>query len=286
LPPKRGLLRALQATGREFAVLPIAVSYERVPEEQALLRELSGGARSRMSVKAIVEWTAKAFQGRVELGRVHIACGQPQELNLDTDVRALAERIVAEQQHNTVISRFHLRVFLSQAKLEHVDEEWLVKAIQQRGGRVLASETTLPSEVPPALEQSLRNQWVHWFYPDALALFPDDPAIRDHVARYDWARMADQAPPSANTDLRLRELCRELFRPVIDDYALVAERAKSQPPTAPFGPRTVIREHPSAYLPRLEDAFRALSERGAVAEIRPGEYHLTSNDNDQPEVRP
>ena len=35
LPPKRGLLRALQGTGRPAAIFPIAISYERIPEESA-----------------------------------------------------------------------------------------------------------------------------------------------------------------------------------------------------------------------------------------------------------
>ena len=55
LPPKRGLLRALQGTGRPSALIPIAISYERIPEESAFERELSGGRRSAMSLEAIVD---------------------------------------------------------------------------------------------------------------------------------------------------------------------------------------------------------------------------------------
>src|SRR4029453_14422529 len=93
LPPKRGLLRALTGTGRPSALIPIAISYERIPEEGAFERELCGGRRSAMSLEAILRWLLARARGQVDLGPIHIACGEPQLLDEGTDVQELARHV-------------------------------------------------------------------------------------------------------------------------------------------------------------------------------------------------
>jgi fatty acyl-CoA reductase len=280
LPPKRGLLRALQATGRSFAVLPLAISYERVPEESAFDRELRGGKRSSMSLEAIVRWLVCLARGQVQLGRVHIACGSPLRLDGTTDVQGLARSVAAELQRETVVTSFHLRMFLThglsaeslraEGGVEGIDEAFLADAIERRGGRVLRSETPLPPDPAPSLLQSLQNQWIHWFYADALALFPEDKAVRDQAARHSWTALdtaADVADP------RVRAVVRALFNPVIEAYELVTQHVSDAPPElTSTGPLSMVQAHPAAYLPHLEDAFRALSERGILLEVQPGRY--------------
>jgi hypothetical protein len=282
LAPKRGLLRALQATNRPFAVLPIAISYERVPEESAFERELRGGARSKMSVEAILRWLLALGRGEVKLGRVHMACGNPLLLDGGADVQDLARQVAAEIQHETVVTSFHLRAFLAHAfpqngtaegvaSAEQVDEAWLAKAIERRGGRVLSSDLPLPSDPSPALLQSLQSQWMHWFYPDALQLFPESRVVRDHVARHSWT-----TPKNAGDrhDPRVRCVVRALFQPVMQAYELVSQHVSESSPAlaAPTGPALRARTNPAAYLPLLEDAFSALSEHGLVRELQPGQY--------------
>jgi fatty acyl-CoA reductase len=294
LAPKRGLLRALQATQRSFAVLPLAIAYERVPEESAFERELRGGARSAMSLEAILRWLVALGRGEVKLGRVHIACGNPLLLNPASDVQGLARQVAAEMQRETVVTSFHLRAFLGHAfpqtsadsrlnggrdgapesrveqRVEGLDEAWLTQAIERRGGRVLASETPLPAAPTPALLQSLQSQWMHWFYADALQLFPDSRVVRDHVARHSWATPAGSADLS---DPRLRCVVRALFQPVLQAYELVTQHvSESAPAQGATGPALMARSHPAAYLPLLEDAFRALSEHGLLRELQPGQY--------------
>lgn len=291
LAPKRGLLRALQATDRPFAVLPLAIAYERVPEESAFERELRGGARSSMSLEAILRWLLALGRGEVKLGRVHIACGNPLILDRASDVQVLARQVAAEMQRETVITSFHLRAFLAHAfpqtgvetrldgrapesrveqRVEGLDEAWLKQAIERRGGRVLASDTPLPSAPTPALVQSLQSQWMHWFYADALQLFPDSRVVRDHVARHSWAAPSGAADVS---DARVRCVVRALFQPVLQAYELVTQHvSESAPALGATGPVLMARNHPAAYLPLLEDAFRALSEHGMVRELQPGQY--------------
>ncbi|MEO8181011.1 MAG: SDR family oxidoreductase [Deltaproteobacteria bacterium] len=296
LAPKRGLLRALQATDRPFAVLPLAIAYERVPEESAFERELRGGARSAMSLEAIVRWLVALGRGEVKLGRVHIACGNPLILDRASDVQSLARQVAAEMQRETVVTSFHLRAFLAHAfpqagvdtmpndralngrapdsrieqRVEGLDEAWLKQAIERRGGRVLASDTPLPAAPTPALLQSLQSQWMHWFYADALQLFPDSRVVRDHVARHSWAASTGAADIS---DARVRCVVRALFQPVLQAYELVTQHvSESAPAFGATGPVLMARNHPAAYLPLLEDAFRALSEHGMLRELRPGQY--------------
>ncbi|MEY4547691.1 MAG: hypothetical protein RL685_3886, partial [Pseudomonadota bacterium] len=294
LAPKRGLLRALQATNRPFALLPLAISYERVPEESAFERELTGGARSSMSLKAIVRWLVALGRGEVKLGRVHMACGTPLLLDPATDVQDLARQVAAEMQRETVVTSFHLRAFLAHAfpqdsaarsapengkspesrvepRIDGIDEAWLAKAIERRGGRVLSSDSPLPSDPTPALLQSLQSQWMHWFYADALQLFPESRVVRDHVARHQWTTPANAGDLN---DPRVRCVVRALFQPVMQAYELVTQHVSESSPAlaAPTGPALMARSHPAAYLPLLEDAFRALSDHGLLRELQPGQY--------------
>lgn len=298
LAPKRGLLRALQATDRSFAVLPLAIAYERVPEESAFERELRGGARSSMSVEAILRWLVSLGRGEVKLGRVHIACGNPLLLDSGSDVQGLARQVAAEMQRETVVTSFHLRAFLAHAfpsgngetrerapdsrvetRVEGLDEAWLKRAIERRGGRVLSSDTPLPEAPTPALLQSLQSQWMHWFYADALQLFPESRAVRDHVARHSWATPAKTADAA---DPRVRAVVRALFQPVLHAYELVTQYfcgdtphpdvSEAPPESGTTSPVLMAKSHPAAYLPLLEDAFRALSEHGVLRELEPGKY--------------
>lgn len=255
LPPKRGLLRGLQATGQTFTILPIAIAYDRVPEETALERELLGQEKPSMSLRAILRWLGELARGGVSLGRVHIACGEAAMLDADTDVHALSERVVAEQQAHTAVTRFHLRTFVT--TLEGVDESWLASAIEARGGRVLDSSLPAPERPTPAFERSLRNQWMHWFFQDALALYPNDPVIAHHVTRHTWARMNPRAP---SDDPRVQKVIDALFAPILADYALtrcMLERTEN------VDPQSIVREHAEAHLPVIEEAVALITGTSA-----------------------
>jgi nucleoside-diphosphate-sugar epimerase/1-acyl-sn-glycerol-3-phosphate acyltransferase len=268
LTPKRGLLRGLQATGRTFCVLPVAVSYDRVPEERAFERELSGGGRPGMSLSATLKWLGNMVQKKVQLGRVHLACGEPILLTPEAEVPAVAQRIVGEQQRHTVVTRFHLRVFLKTAELPGVDEHFLVQAIEARGGRVLDSELLVPASLSPALQESLLNQWRHWFHGDALQLFPESLAMADHVERHGFCQ---RPSPVDVEDPRVARLVHRLFGSVLTGYQTVA---KSLAPIAPSGavpqPIHLARELEGAHLPHVEDAYQALLERGILEKSAEG----------------
>lgn len=94
LAPKRGLLRCLQATKRTCALLPVAIRYERVPEQSAFDRELAGHPREKMQLVALLKWVMKAWRGHIDLGRIHIACGAPVMLDATSDVHAVSREVI------------------------------------------------------------------------------------------------------------------------------------------------------------------------------------------------
>jgi glycerol-3-phosphate O-acyltransferase len=254
-------------------VSPISLSYDRLPEESAFAKELSGGDKPKMSVSAIVDWLQSVAQGDVQLGRVHIAAGHPAQLDPSTDVAALSLHIVEELARNTTISLFHVRAFLAHAGLTHIDEDWLVSAIEQRGGQVLDSQEAVPTQLSSSLQQSLRNQWMHWFYPDARALFPNNFAVHDHIKRRSRLAASVLTDHVPSEDPRLRQVVEALFRPVVLDYELAVRQLGDRGSSLCFrSPKMLVRAYPVAHLPHLEDVYCALAERGILSTSTHREY--------------
>lgn len=262
LPPRQGLLRVLQATGRTFTLLPVALTYDRVPEEESLQRELRGDARPEMKLRSLLAWTTKLARGDVRLGRVHMKCGTPVVMGPDTDVRQVSQAVMSELQEATAASTHHLHSFLQRHLVEGVTEPWLRSAIERRGGTVLDSPLAVRGHVDAVTEQCMRYHWMHLFYPEARALWPQHPAIVHHTEQNGWHR-----PTRAISDVDLREprllaLLHALFEPVARDYAKVAESLGSTD-HAPrhASARSLLHEAPGAHLPHLQAALEDLAAR-------------------------
>ncbi|KAL7908061.1 acyltransferase domain-containing protein [Trichoderma velutinum] len=189
LSPRRGLLRSLQSTDKSFKILPVSISYERVPEEGAFIRETQEQERPRMSLFALIRWTYSMILGRVKLGRVHIKCGKMLELNPETDVHAVLHQVLGELQQNTILTTYHLESFvnhhrrdcrcsspcaISGTKRRSDAVNWLRKQLEERGATVLDGALSVDENHPvsPALETSLMNQWIHFFDRDTTATPP------------------------------------------------------------------------------------------------------------------
>src|SRR5204862_3660436 len=126
----------LQASGEETAMLPIAISYERVPEEASFGRELAGEDRQQMRLSSLLGWTANLVRGRVHLGRIHLAAGAPVLVDPGRDAHEIARDVTAELQRATVVTSFHLGAFLARNGLRGLSEAALAEAVRVRGGRV------------------------------------------------------------------------------------------------------------------------------------------------------
>lgn len=264
LPPRTGLLRCLQGTGEKFALLPIAISYDKIPEERSLLRELRGAPRPPMKLSGLFGGLRQLTRGELSYGRIHITCGEPVMLSPHSDVRQVGRLVMGELQANTQVSTWHLRCFLAKNDLPGVTVGWLRERIEERGGRVFDSPLR-GEEVDAAAERCMRYHWMHWFYADAREAWPAHPVLEHHARNNTWADFP-RPPKGSLGDPRMVELLRALFEPIARDYALVAAKlgSKQWAPRHP-SPRSFLHENPKSHLPDVQAAFADLVDRGILA---------------------
>jgi 1-acyl-sn-glycerol-3-phosphate acyltransferase len=268
LQPRRGLLRSLQATGVTCSVLPIAFSYDHVPEEAAFIEELKGAPKPPMRLRDLLRWTRRLRRREVSLGRAHIACGRPVVLEPNSDVYAVSHAIMGELQSKTVATTHHLRTFLDSEKdtLNDIDLRWLSNAIVQRGGSVLKTKQR-DEEVSPLIERCMRYQFAHLFYAEAALAFAGHPAIERHICKNRYAELGMPNPEAELRDPRLTQLLRAMFGPVVRDYQAVADALGE--PGQPFtvnSPVAMVQSRPgeNLHLPDVEGAFEDLTERNIL----------------------
>ncbi len=163
LPPKRGLLRVLQATGKTFTLLPVAFTYDRVPEERSFAKELGGAPKPKMRLTGLLGWAVRAWRGKVRLGRIHIACGPPVRLLPDSDVQRVADEVIQRLEEATVATTYHLEAFLARYSLDGLDHQALRREIEVRGGRVLESPLRPETGLDPRIAHTFRYQFQHHF---------------------------------------------------------------------------------------------------------------------------
>lgn len=278
LAPRRGLLRCLQATGKKFVVLPVSVSYDRVPEESTFLRELKGYPKDKMRLSNLVHWSRRMVRGEVQLGRLHVTCGTPLPFSQADDVRTFSHQVMQQLQRGMVATSFHVQSFVEAHAQEGIDAGWLQMAIQQRGGTVLRSALKPPSggAVDPTLERSLRNQWAHLFIADALAAQPNNSALAHYKEENDYLSDAIERVPQDDASGSLAQLLGLLFEPVCADYQAVARSAKRFAGKAGPVPTDQIVHH-STYkdFTTANAALRALEARGLVLRHDSSHYVVT-----------
>jgi fatty acyl-CoA reductase len=209
ITPKTGILRALQAAGSPVAIVPIAISYDRVPEEAALLEELRSGTKAPMRLAPLLRWAVRLAAGQIALGRVHLAAGTPVVLDVNADVPDVAARVMAELQRKTATTTHHLDAFLRRHPLRGVDRAWLAEQIKARGGEVLTSVLPVEDRLELDAEVCLRKNWMHFFYGDAVALFHDHPERLRAIESEHFLRQS--ASGEALRDPRLVALLHALF---------------------------------------------------------------------------
>jgi 1-acyl-sn-glycerol-3-phosphate acyltransferase len=266
LAPRRGLLRGLQATGEPIALLPLAISYERVPEELRFSEELGGAASAPPQLRRLLGWALRVARGEVDLGRIHLAAGRLVTLDLSTDVHAAARALMEQLQARVSVTTQQLHAFLDAEResLDGVDLRWLRRAVARRGGRVLDSDCAYTS-ISASAALCMRHQFEHFFYADAADAFSGNPAIEHLIRRNGYPKRdaGREAPDGA--DPHLARVLRALFAPVCRDFSAVA-RALGSPGTAPAlgSPRAALDAGRVAHLPHAEAAFEDLAARGIL----------------------
>jgi len=173
LPPKRGLLRCLQGTGLPSALIPISISYDRVPEEASFASELAGAAKPPMRLGALLRWCWSAWRGDISLGRIHIAAGRPVLLGPTSDVPTVAASVVSELREAMAVTTFHLSAYLRHHPIEGVDAASLRIALEGAGVRVLESALEPDDTIDPSVARTFGEHFL-----DRIgALGPPPPAM-------------------------------------------------------------------------------------------------------------
>lgn len=273
LPPRRGMLKCLQSTKQTCTILPVTISYDRLPEETAFLGELKGGPKPSMHLRPLLKWLRSLWKGEIHLGRIHLSCGTPLTLDPHSYLPLLGREIVAELQKGLATTTHHLRCFLKQNPELGFDLDWLRDAILRRGGKILESALGGEASIDPVAEKTLRFQWMHLFYGDAQAAFPGHPVIHHHLVRNGFTPFPRMDFAKELADPRLRALLKALFEPVCEDYALVARSVGSSERALRFQSfRDIVPLQPSAFLPNLAEAWEDLLQREILEREEGGAY--------------
>ncbi len=270
LRPKRGLIRSLQQTGAPLVALPIAIDFDRVPEEASFRSELAGDPAGRIEWGHLLRWLARLARGRVDIGHVQVTCGEPMPFDADADPHLLSQNVVDAIRSASGVSRYHLRCFLAHFEAGDLDLPFLEQAVEVRGGRLLESRLEPPPDLDPHTEMALREQWMHLFAGEALALYGDEPSIRQYLAHHHPSALSFEAlrleSRDALDDPRMKTLVSRLYEPIVHHARVVAmelgeTRAPSDPREQAALGLEVLRKHPDLYRPLIEDAVRFHAER-------------------------
>jgi 1-acyl-sn-glycerol-3-phosphate acyltransferase/nucleoside-diphosphate-sugar epimerase len=282
LAPKRGILRAIQQTGRPTVVVPLTISYDRIAEEEGFLRELDRGMKHKSGLRPLLQWTRKLLHDEIRLGRIHIRAGMPLRIEPDTDIRTLSQDIVSELQRHSATTTFHLAAFCSRHSELGIDISSLRSAIAKRGGLVIDSALGGEEKVPSLLQRTYDAQWMHLFYPDALARVPGNAAVASHVRRNGfWTPNAPRFDDTV-TDAILEAL----FEPITRDYDRVARELEKLPSSGKITAHEHVARIDGVFLGDVEDCLADLAERGVLSRDRDifrwasGVRDLTSYRND------
>jgi 1-acyl-sn-glycerol-3-phosphate acyltransferase/nucleoside-diphosphate-sugar epimerase len=264
LAPKRGILRAIQQTGRSAVVVPLSIAYDRIAEEEGFLRELDRGMKHKSGLIPLLQWTRKLLRDEVRLGRIHIRAGVPLRLDPDTDIRTLSQDIISELQRQSTVTTFHIKAFCAKHRALGIDPNELRTAIVRRGGMVIDSVLGGEDRVPELLQRTYDAQWMHLFYADALARVPGNAAVVSHVRRNGF-----WMPDGAGFDDSVADAVVEaLFEPMCRDYERVTRELEKLPATGKITAHEIVARLDGAFLGDVEDALADLAERGVLSRDR------------------
>jgi fatty acyl-CoA reductase len=267
LIPKRGMLRALQQSGRPAVIVPLSISYDRIAEEEGFLRELDRGIKHRSGLAPLIAWTRRLVRDEIKLGRIHIRAGEPLRVESDTDIKAVSHSIVAELQRHSAVTSFHIRVFCEQNARLGIDPSALRTAILRRGGVIIESKLGDEDKVPPLIRRTYDGQWMHLFYNDARTRMPGNAAVTAHIKRNGF-----WFPEGQYGDDELADAVVEaLFEPICRDYQSVIRDIEKLPADGVVTAHDLVARLDGVFLGDVEDALGDLVERGILTHDR-GEY--------------
>ncbi|KAL3920984.1 MAG: hypothetical protein SGILL_002989 [Bacillariaceae sp.] len=129
--PKTGILKSLKESGGNHIIVPVTISYERIPEQEILSEEASGGRRRDLNVFGLMGWIKDAVNGKVQLGKIHISASDPQLMNCNTDedFSTFVDKIQEEQQRQLVVSEYHIKAASKLFNIPSIDMKGVMDSL-------------------------------------------------------------------------------------------------------------------------------------------------------------
>ncbi|MEP6780146.1 MAG: SDR family oxidoreductase, partial [Gemmatimonadaceae bacterium] len=182
LRPKRGLLRCIEMSDKQCMLMPIAISYDRVPEEQVFARELSGAPKAGIRLTPLFGWLADVWRGRVNIGRIHIACGVPVMINAETNAQKAGDEVIRELRGAMAVTSFHIEAYVASNQGDGLTVASIRTYVEAAGGRVLESRLAVPADLNPLIAKTMREHFAHFI--------PSDGSTNATMTSDEW-RMRD-----------------------------------------------------------------------------------------------
>jgi alcohol-forming fatty acyl-CoA reductase len=219
LDPKLGLLKFIQGTNRSLPIIPISVTYDRIPEGRSFINELKGREKSNIRLLPLLKWLLSLFQNKINLGRIHISCGEPIHLKPESDLKAIGDDILSSLQKITAVSTSHLTCFAQKHSCENKTGNWLRREILKRGGNVIYGTFNQFDEKLFELENCWRFYWLHWFYSDAVRLYPENEFIHSYFKSITRRKNLNSSF-NLDNDKIIKPVINSIVAPLIKDYSL------------------------------------------------------------------
>lgn len=206
---RTGLLRVLRkASKQDIAVVPVALSYEHLPEDGTFYDELSGQRRAALRNGALLSWAWQGFQGSLRPhGDAHIRFGPARKLEASSDLASMLSSVQDDLVTQTSVTALHARVLGELLELPGGEAQ---QALSSAG--VVVRPSRLPGADGPPLRDAdrwplvlqactllrhhLPAQWSQWLVESTV----DRPT----------AELPDGAAESASLQKLISRLCEML----------------------------------------------------------------------------
>ncbi|KAF2092280.1 hypothetical protein K490DRAFT_61721 [Saccharata proteae CBS 121410] len=272
IPPREGILRGLQEASDRFVVLPISVSSDLPPPENAFSLGSGFGGPNR----------SPSSYG--QLGKVHIRCGEAMPFDASTDTDSLRAWISGQLQACATATTGQLKAFTDRLPpATGLDVAWLRAAIENRGGMVV--ESSLSDQTEKELRKlpthRLIHNWQHLFFVESLLQRPENPAIGHFIEENSFADAMAPLPLTRDSrdQERLERLLYHIFEPICADYVKVAEYIKGLQKRSEWVAIDLMKTGCEDYL-TAQSALRCLVTEDYVLPDGDGGYMISASDEE------
>ncbi|CAJ1452663.1 unnamed protein product [Effrenium voratum] len=173
---RTGLLKALRdISQRTVQLVPLALSYELLPEDESLYKEMCGQPRDPLSTLGLLWWVLRGLRGELPaLGEAHLSFGSAQKLEASSDLDTLVSEVQRQLVDLTSVTTLHCQALAEtlELPLPKVLEAMEASQLPVRPSRLAVPPSPLPEAARwalalqaatlPPLRRRLPRAWGRW----------------------------------------------------------------------------------------------------------------------------